>query len=89
MEFLESHKKKIKILNPNSNVYKEVNNCDLLIAIPFTSAVQVAQELNVPNLYFVQKAEGWDLSKADTKTPLITTKSNLYSFIVDTFNLKA
>ena len=86
IKMLEHHNY-IKLLDPNSNLYKEISKAEIIVCPPFTSPAIIARELNVPVCFFTKASNDWNLPKIENGFEVIRTEQTLMNFVIN--NLKA
>jgi polysaccharide biosynthesis PFTS motif protein len=69
-----------KIEPANANIYSLISSAKCVIGIPFTSAVLVASELNVPCFYFVN-SDKFDLPDNFNGVPVVKTLNSMKKVI--------
>lgn len=80
LKYLQTQKK-ILIIKNSSNLYKAVQESDLVICVPWTSPALIAKELGVNAIYYVSDRDyAWKLRQTRDVT-LIRDEKNLYLFV--------
>ena len=52
---------KLRILNSNSNLYDIIINSDLVLGVPYTSSVQIANMIGIRSAFVAIDSDEWDL----------------------------
>jgi hypothetical protein len=86
-----NHVEKIKaanqivILDQFTNIYDEINNSDLVIAMPFSSPALIASEYGIPSIYYSGLSEGWDLGNEHYGCSVLTNPKALQNYLLSIF----
>lgn len=74
--------KVIEILRAETDLYQLVGKSSLVVGIPFTSPVILAEEMNIACFYYVpDSAKNWEISKRQDGIAVITGRKELRAFI--------
>ncbi len=74
---------KITILDPFVNLYHEIAQANIVIAMPFTSPALIALEMGVPCFYYCGLDEGWSLGKEHYGCSVLTSLDELKIKLLD------
>lgn len=83
LAFLESLSKSglVEILEPESDLYKTINESRMSINYPFSSPAIIARELNIPTAYFLP-SDSIDYNSVVDGIAFITDRTKLLDFII-------
>ena len=76
----------IKLLDPNSNLYKEISEVELVVCTPFTSPAIIARELNIPVCFFTKASDDWNIPEKENGFEVIRTEQALVNFFINNLN---
>ena len=84
MNFIDemNREKKLKVLDPHSNLYSLLDSAVLVIGIPFTSPVILAKERKVPSIFYVpESARDWIFSSSEDGVKIFRGRNQLLDFM--------
>jgi polysaccharide biosynthesis PFTS motif protein len=79
-----SNKGIIELVNPSANIYEMISSSHVVIAYPFTSPVYVANELNVPSIFYdpTDSICNHNFSDLNSLIDFVSTKKLLHESIL-------
>lgn len=72
---------KIKVLNPELELYRLISSSRMVLAVPFTSPALIAHELNIPVAYFCLDVRDYKLEVQEDVIPILKSTRELTNFI--------
>ena len=72
-----NREKIVKLMSPHSNIYRCVNESDLVIAIPWSAPAILAQEVSTHPFFLATKRSDWKIPQEYNGIEVITSKDQL------------
>ncbi len=84
-----SSKKKLNLLDPNTNIYGICDRADLILGFPFASPAIVGHELSKPSFYYNPEfSKHWKIRQSMDNVSVISGKENLRIKIQEIYDSK-
>lgn len=83
IEFLRqlSADKKVEVTYAHENLYECISESKAILAVPFSSPIEIGEEIGVPGAYFTEGSAEWDLKPRNKSIPLLSGKRDLENWL--------